>query len=81
VKPIAAPLPSVVAVTNLQNGRELRLRVNDRGPFVGDRLIDVSRRAAQLLAPRARPDACIHCPVSLRRLFSAVTAGSVAVHD
>src|SRR5579864_7107504 len=43
------PLPSVVAVTNLQNGRELRLRVNDRGPFVGDRLIDVSRRAAQLL--------------------------------
>jgi len=43
------PLPSVVAVTNLHNGRELRLRVNDRGPFVGDRVIDVSRRAAQLL--------------------------------
>src|SRR5439155_21670494 len=43
------PLPSVVTVTNLQNGREVRLRVNDRGPFVGDRLIDVSRRAAQLL--------------------------------
>jgi peptidoglycan lytic transglycosylase len=43
------PLPSVVEVTNLQNGRELRLRVNDRGPFVDDRLIDLSRRAAQLL--------------------------------
>jgi rare lipoprotein A len=43
------PLPSVVAVTNLRNGRELTLRVNDRGPFIGDRLIDVSRRAAQLL--------------------------------
>jgi rare lipoprotein A len=43
------PLPSVVAVTNLANGRELTLRVNDRGPFVGDRLIDLSRRAAQLL--------------------------------
>lgn len=43
------PLPSVVEVTNLQNGRALRLRVNDRGPFVGDRLIDLSRRAAQLL--------------------------------
>jgi peptidoglycan lytic transglycosylase len=43
------PLPSVVAVTNLGNGRELRLRVNDRGPFVDGRLIDVSRRAAQLL--------------------------------
>jgi rare lipoprotein A len=43
------PLPSVVEVTNLDNGRSLELRVNDRGPFVGDRLIDVSRRAAQLL--------------------------------
>ena len=43
------PLPSVVDVTNLQNGRELRLRVNDRGPFVDGRLIDLSRRAAQLL--------------------------------
>ena len=43
------PLPSVVEVSNLQNGRAVRLRVNDRGPFVEDRLIDVSRRAAQLL--------------------------------
>ncbi len=43
------PLPSVVRVTNMQNGRELQLRVNDRGPFVDGRLIDLSRRAAQLL--------------------------------
>ncbi len=43
------PLPSVVTVTNLENGRSLRLRVNDRGPFVHGRIIDVSRRAAQLL--------------------------------
>lgn len=43
------PLPSFVKVTNLKNGRNLILRVNDRGPFVGDRIIDVSRRAAQLL--------------------------------
>ncbi len=43
------PLPSIVQVTDLQNGRSLQLRVNDRGPFVGGRLIDVSRRAAQLL--------------------------------
>lgn len=43
------PMPSVVRVTNLENGRSLVLRVNDRGPFVGDRIIDVSRRAAQLL--------------------------------
>jgi rare lipoprotein A len=43
------PMPSVVQVTNLENGRSLQLRVNDRGPFVDGRLIDVSRRAAQLL--------------------------------
>jgi rare lipoprotein A len=42
-------MPSIVQVTNLENGRSLRLRINDRGPFVGGRLIDVSRRAAQLL--------------------------------
>jgi len=43
------PLPSVVQVTNMQNGRSVRLRVNDRGPFVDGRIIDLSRRAAQLL--------------------------------
>jgi len=43
------PMPSYVRVTNLDNGRWLILLVNDRGPFVGNRLIDVSRRAAQLL--------------------------------
>jgi peptidoglycan lytic transglycosylase len=43
------PLPSVVEVTDLQNGRSLELRVNDRGPFVDGRIIDLSRRAAQLL--------------------------------
>ena len=43
------PMPSIVRVTNLENGRSIKLRVNDRGPFVGERIIDVSRRAAQLL--------------------------------
>ncbi len=43
------PLPSIVRVTNLQNGRSLILRVNDRGPFVNNRLLDVSRKGAQLL--------------------------------
>ena len=43
------PLPSVVEVSNLRNGRSLRLRVNDRGPYANARIIDVSRRAAQLL--------------------------------
>lgn len=43
------PMPSFVRVTNMDNGRWLILKVNDRGPFVGNRLIDVSRRAAKLL--------------------------------
>jgi rare lipoprotein A len=43
------PLPSLVRVTNLENGRSLTLRVNDRGPFARGRIIDVSRRGAQLL--------------------------------
>ena len=43
------PMPSVVNVTNLENGRSLVLRVNDRGPFHDGRLIDVSRLAAREL--------------------------------
>jgi rare lipoprotein A len=43
------PLPSLVQVTNLANGRSLLLRVNDRGPFVDDRLIDLSQAAAREL--------------------------------
>lgn len=43
------PLPSLVRVSNLENGRALVLRVNDRGPFRHGRIIDVSRRTAQLL--------------------------------
>jgi rare lipoprotein A len=43
------PLPSIVRVTNLENGRSIKLKVNDRGPFAKGRIIDVSRRAAQLL--------------------------------
>jgi len=43
------PLPSYVYVTNIRNGRTLLVRVNDRGPYASDRLIDLSRRVAQLL--------------------------------
>ncbi len=43
------PMPSVVQVTNLDNGRSIELRVNDRGPYARGRIIDLSRRAAQLL--------------------------------
>ena len=43
------PMPSVVRVTNLENGRAIKLRVNDRGPYARGRILDVSRRGAQLL--------------------------------
>ena len=43
------PLPAYVRVTNLQNGRNVVVRVNDRGPFVGNRIIDLSYTAASKL--------------------------------
>ena len=43
------PLPSIVRVTNLENGRSLVVRVNDRGPYARNRIIDVSKKVAQLL--------------------------------
>ncbi|WP_437882722.1 septal ring lytic transglycosylase RlpA family protein [Pseudomonas sp. LRF_L74] len=43
------PLPSYVRVTNLDNGRSVVLRVNDRGPFYSDRIIDLSFAAAKKL--------------------------------
>jgi rare lipoprotein A len=43
------PLPSMVEVTNLDNGRKLVVRVNDRGPFHDNRIIDLSRAAAMEL--------------------------------
>lgn len=43
------PLPSYVKVTNLDNGRSVTLRVNDRGPFFSDRIIDLSYAAAKKL--------------------------------
>jgi rare lipoprotein A len=46
------PIPSLVEVTNLANGRSVIVRVNDRGPFVGNRLIDMSSRGAELLGFR-----------------------------
>jgi rare lipoprotein A len=43
------PLPSRVRVTNLDNGRRLAVRVNDRGPLIPGRIIDLSRAAARRL--------------------------------
>ncbi|MEJ8476883.1 septal ring lytic transglycosylase RlpA family protein [Roseibium algae] len=48
------PLPSYAKVTNLENGRSMIVRVNDRGPFHGNRVIDLSERVATLLGTKGQ---------------------------
>jgi rare lipoprotein A len=48
------PIPSYVRITNLRNGRSIVARVNDRGPYHENRVVDVSARTAQLLEFRKR---------------------------
>jgi rare lipoprotein A len=48
------PLPSYVRVTNLSNGSSVIVRINDRGPYHGRRVIDVSRRVAEMLDFKSR---------------------------
>jgi rare lipoprotein A len=43
------PLPCLVKVTNLENGKTLNVRINDRGPFIPNRHLDVTPRAAEIL--------------------------------
>jgi rare lipoprotein A len=57
------PLPSLARVTNLDNGRSIVVRVNDRGPFSGARIIDVSQRSAQLLGFEKRGTAKVRVQV------------------
>jgi rare lipoprotein A len=52
------PLNTIVKVANLKNGQEVVVRVNDRGPFIGDRVIDLSFEAARklgIVAPGTMP--------------------------
>src|ERR1035438_7824663 len=50
------PMPCYARVTNLANGKSLIVRVNDRGPYHGNRLIDVSNKAAELLEFKGNVD-------------------------
>ena len=43
------PLPAIVKVTNLENGKSVKLRINDRGPFIAGRHLDITPRAAKKL--------------------------------
>lgn len=53
------PLPCVVLVENLENGRSARLKVNDRGPFAKNRILDVSIQAARALGFYDKGTACV----------------------
>lgn len=70
------PLPSLVQVVNESNGKEIVVRVNDRGPFAGDRIIDLSQRAASALGIVEQGEA----PVVVRYLgpAPAIQASQVA---
>lgn len=57
------PLPCRVKVTNLENGRTLKLRVNDRGPFIPGRIIDLSPRGASKLG--FKENGLTHCRVQV----------------
>ncbi|MGJ8633014.1 MAG: septal ring lytic transglycosylase RlpA family protein [Luteolibacter sp.] len=48
------PLPALVRVTNTENGKSVVVRINDRGPFIAGRYLDVSPRAAKILGFRKK---------------------------
>lgn len=56
-------IPSLVRVTNLENGRSLIVRVNDRGPFKRGRIIDLSKRSAELLGFKQKGTAKVRLQV------------------
>ncbi len=74
------PLPSVVRVTNLENGRSLVVRVNDRGPFVRGRIIDLSHRAAELLSFVEQGTARVEVQLLLESSRQVALAAGAATH-
>lgn len=71
-------MPSLVRVTNLENGRSVVVRVNDRGPFAKSRIIDVSSKAADLLGFKGRGTAKVRVetlPAESRRIAEDAKAG------
>jgi rare lipoprotein A len=74
------PLPAYAEVTNLRNGRKVVVRINDRGPFVGDRIIDLSYTAAakldMLLAGTAPVEVRVITPGAAGSAVPPATAAS-----
>jgi len=76
------PMPSLVRVTNLENGRQIVVRVNDRGPFARSRVIDLSRRGAQLLGFERIGTAKVRVQIMAREseaLAEAAKQGQLAI--
>ena len=71
-------MPSLVRVTNLENGKSLVLRINDRGPFAKGRIIDVSERASELLGFKNQGTAKVRVevlPEPSRQIAAAAKGG------
>ncbi|MGE4292554.1 MAG: septal ring lytic transglycosylase RlpA family protein [Desulfovibrio sp.] len=71
------PLGTIVQVTNLTNGRQVDLLVNDRGPFVGERLIDLSYAAARALGS----DQTGLARVRIQAVGSATARGAIPTQE
>jgi rare lipoprotein A len=69
------PLSAVVRVTNLDNGRSIVVRINDRGPFARGRIIDVSQAGARALGFEARGTARVRVAIIAASTQTAERAG------
>jgi rare lipoprotein A len=67
------PMPTIVQVTNLENGRTIQLRVNDRGPYARGRIIDLSRRSAQLLGFEGKGTAKVRVKILVPETIQAAS--------
>jgi peptidoglycan lytic transglycosylase len=75
------PMPSIVRVTNLDTGRSIKVRINDRGPFARSRIIDLTRRGAELLGFVREGTAKVLVEIvddETRRIASTALAGEAA---
>jgi rare lipoprotein A len=75
------PLPSYVRVTNISNGKSVVLRVNDRGPFLSDRLIDLSYTAAYKLDVLDTGSALVEVESILPGTFPDTQVAAASVPD
>ncbi|WP_085783657.1 septal ring lytic transglycosylase RlpA family protein [Candidatus Nucleicultrix amoebiphila] len=68
------PIPCIVRVTNVENGRSIKVKINDRGPFVKGRIIDVSEKTAKLLGFYSKGVAQVKVDVCLNDTIQLVNA-------